>query len=125
MKFVLKQPGLKPEVVEHESINLSTLQHYVEGTVTCPYIPHLNEKGISLWANDDGLCIGMKPNVRFFEDDWFAPMDIVGPVLMTGHDEEGETVGLTDEQVKLAIEALTKADRLMVEALSPGNRRPY
>lgn len=123
MKIVLKQPGLKPEVIEVEKIGLDTLQHYCEGLVTCPGLPHLNERGISLWANDEGLCIGMKPNIQFFEDDWFAPMDLVGPILLTGHDGEGETVGLTDEQIAFAVENLNAAEQRMNESAADGNTR--
>lgn len=127
MTMVLKRPGLPPEViVMPEGIKLADLQHYVEGLVTCPYVPGLNEQGLSLWANDEGLCIGMEPNLAFFEADWFEPMLIVGPVLVTGHNEDGETIGLTPEQVETAKATLTKAEGfLRKHYATDGNRRPY
>jgi hypothetical protein len=129
MTAVLKRPGLKPEVIVFpEGIKLADLQHYVEGTVTCPYIPGLNEEGISLWANDEGLILRMHANVAFFEQDWFEPMLLVGPLLLTGHNEEGETIGLTDEQVEKAKAVLTKGEdflRKNYRSATDGNTRPY
>jgi hypothetical protein len=122
MKFILKQPGLKPEVVEQDAIKLADLQHYVEGTVTTAYVPSLAKvgEGVTLWANDDGLCLGMTPNVGFFDADFFEPMILVGPILVTGSDEEGETIGLTDEQVEqvkaVLVEAAKKLPKLLRQA---------
>jgi hypothetical protein len=120
MKFILKQPGLKPEVVEQDSIGLSTLQHYVEGTVTCPHVPGLEKIGATLWANDDGLCLDMEPNLALFESGWYEPMLIVGPVLVTGVNQEGDTVGLTDDQVEKAKAILTNAEKLLIKLLGRG-----
>jgi hypothetical protein len=117
MKIILKKPGEKATVIEQETIKLEDLQRFVEGTVTTAYVPKVGEAGITIWANDEGLCLGMTPNVGFMEEDFFEPMILVGPILLTSSDEEGETVGLTDEQVEKGLAFLTEAQSKLPKLL--------
>jgi len=96
MLFIVKAPGGSPERMEDEKINLATLQHYCEGLVTCPFIPELSARGVTLWANDEGLMMGMQPNLGLLINGY--PMLLVGPVLFTSSNDEGDTTGLSEEQ---------------------------
>lgn len=100
MKVILKQPGLKAETVELDTIGLADLQHYCEGRVECPYVPELSEAGVTMWANEEGIIQRMPINLIIDHVDFFQPMPIVGPVLFTGSDGDGGTIGLTDAQIE-------------------------
>ena len=55
--------------------NLSALQDMVGGWIEPVYIPQLEEQGIILLANEEGLLTGMEPN----ENLW--PFFYVGPLV--------------------------------------------
>lgn len=116
MKAVYKAPGLAPEVLTLDGLELSTLQHYCEGTVCAPFVPCF--KGMTLWANDEGVIYGMRPNVVFDSVDFFEPMVIVGPILVTGISRTGKTIGLKDEQVEKVKSILSVAGKAMDEAMA-------
>jgi len=93
----------RPEVREIES-SLDSMQALVGGNVDCVPVPGLTEHGIDLWINDEGKFT-CKPNFAIFDG-----RDVVfGPVFCASVDEEGETIGLTDEQVDIATRFLTEA----------------
>lgn len=101
MKFIVLTPGGSPEIKDQPKIALADLQHWVEGYVECPYVPGLNEAGISLWANEEGLIQQMTPNLLIDQPDFFEPMVIVGPVVFTSSDRHGNTKGLNQKQLDL------------------------
>lgn len=118
MKAILKQPGLPAEVIELEQIGLAELQHYCEGLVEAPYVPGLNESGVTLWANEEGVIRRMKLNLVIEHVDFYAPMPIVGPVLLTGSNGDGETVGLTEVQIEEAQRFLTEAQPTLRQVIN-------
>jgi hypothetical protein len=105
MKYVVKHPGQPAETIESETIGLKTLQHHVGGLITGAYVPELAEKGIDVFANDEGLLMGLQPNIGWMIES--HPMILVGGLVFTSSDEEGETIGLTEEQIK-AVEEFTE-----------------
>ncbi|MBQ6342572.1 MAG: DUF3846 domain-containing protein [Anaerolineaceae bacterium] len=61
------------------------------------------DSGIDLFCNEEGKLIHLDCN-RFFPE----LQDIVcGPIIAIGHDEEGASVSLTEEQVQEAIQMFT------------------
>lgn len=99
MKFIYKNVGCAPETLEQDEIRLADLQHYTEGSIEAPYVPGLNEAGITLWANEEGLLVGMKPNLIIeMPAQLYEPMVIVGPAVFTGTNRAGDTAGLTEDQ---------------------------
>lgn len=95
MKWIVKNPGETAQDYTHEGgSSLEPLQKLVGGYITTVYHESLDEVGITAWANDEGLLIGQAPNLAVYGQ------PVVGPVVFTGHDDEGETVGLTDEQAE-------------------------
>jgi hypothetical protein len=115
MKYIVKAPGFAPEVIEAEGISLADMQHHVEGTITLAPAPKLEEAGIDMFANDDGLMLRLSPNLGYLA--WGHPQVIVGPVLLAACDEEGETIGLSEEQIEVGLAFLTEAGERVGEFL--------
>jgi len=96
MRVLFKAPGAAPEIQEIEH-SLETMQGLVGGLLTTAHDPELDEAGVTIWANDEGLMLEMKHNFL----DAYHQM-IVGPVFFSSHDDEGETTSLSDKQLELA-----------------------
>ncbi len=109
MKAIVQKPGESPETVALEGDTLKALQGLVGGYITTVYHEALEESGITAWAHDEGLLIGLTPNLVVYGQ------PIVGPVVFTGHNDEGETVGLTAEQEEIVHRFLAATDVLTDE----------
>lgn len=98
--FVVEPDGTN--YVQHFEENpLKVLQDVVEGLIE----PIDLAQGLTMWVNEEGKLIGKTPN-PFATAAWeraFGATDIVvGTVAFTGGtDEEGETLGLLDEQLAM------------------------
>lgn len=113
MRAILKKPGETAQETTLKGSTLEALQGLVEGYITTVYHEALDEAGITAWANDEGLLIGQEPNLLVYGQ------PIVGPVVFTGHNDEGETVALTAEQAEMVgrfLEAVTlnESQRAMI-----------
>lgn len=104
IRVVTKTPGAEPVTTDLPH-GLRTLQEAVGGYVEAPYIPGLNEAGITMWANEEGKILGLPGNFWIFGGRDF----VAGPVIFTGHNDEGETLGLTDEQTARVLAFLADA----------------
>ncbi len=71
------------------------LQGLVGGYITTVVHMALDDALITMWAHDEGLILGLAPNVLVYGQ------PIVGPVVFTGHTREGVTVGLTPLQEEI------------------------
>ena len=75
------------------------LRNAVGGWIECANVEH----NIDIWLNEEGKLIGLEPNrlaTALFWDKWGIGTDIiVGNVFLATNDEEGETIGLTKEQI--------------------------
>ncbi len=90
---VIKEPFQKPRT-EYIEKGLDTLQGIVHGTISSAYLPNMDN--IFGYCNDEGLLLGMPPNI-------YRPEygdGIVGPVVFVGDDGYGGDASLTPEQVK-------------------------
>jgi len=106
IRVVTKEPLKAPEVKEIEH-GLSEMQACVGGGLLTSVVDDgLESKGITFYANDEGLLLGFEPNIL---DSYRQP--IVGPILLAGHNNEGETVTLTDEQVATALKFFEDAPK--------------
>ena len=60
--------------------------------------------GIDFWINDSGLIYDLHPSLHVDYSDlgWqgFGIQTLRGTIIATRHDDEGATVGLTDEDIK-------------------------
>jgi hypothetical protein len=95
IRVVIARAGCQPIVTEIES-SLSAMQKVVGGYLDCVRVG-----GLDLWVNDEGLLEGLPFN-RMIEG-----VALVGPILVAGSNEEGDTIGLTDGQVVEALDLLT------------------
>ena len=100
--------------IQHfEQAPLRILQGIVEGLIE----PIEITQGLTLWVNEEGKLTGKTPNfvaTNFYTRKYGVVDIVVGTVVFTGGtDEEGETLGLTDETIQL-LQQVT--DKLLVDA---------
>jgi hypothetical protein len=86
-------------VVEFEiGKSYELLSNAVGGMIEC-----VGLKDADLWCNENGIAEGLELNMiasAIYSDAFNASNPILGNVIITGSvDAEGETLGLTDEQV--------------------------
>ena len=96
------------ELVELEDISLNALQEAVGGWVQAIGL----KDNLTMWLNEEGKLHGLEHNSsaqRLFDRSFGAGYDLIvgDAVLMGGADEEGDTLGLTEEQVALYTYALS------------------
>jgi hypothetical protein len=110
--LVVKRPFLDPEVVEVDDLGYETFQDLVGGTIDAVQLPlPEGSRTLSLYVHDEGLMSGLQPNV-------INPADphslLVGPVVFSACDEDGEEVPLTETEIALGV-TLLKELALSVE----------
>ena len=89
---IIKQPYRKPEVAEIDN-TLKSLQKIVNGYIEAADLPDMDD--VYGFCNDEGLLIGMEPNV--YRPEW---KDVLfGPLVFTGAGIDGECVSLTQGQI--------------------------
>lgn len=90
---VVKYPYEKPQTIALEK-GIKPLQEIVGGLITSAYLPDI--EGVVGFAHDEGLLIGLDPNIYRPE----YKDALVGPLVFVGMGDEGESISLTPEQVK-------------------------
>lgn len=101
MTFMVVKAGLPPVFeqfeVKSEQDSYNIIKNAVGG-----YIEALRlSDTCTLWVNEEGKIHDLKPNFQLL-DRAGTPQDYVcGNVIFTGVDNNGETVGLTEEDMKL------------------------
>ena len=84
--------------------DLKSLQTEVGGLLTlAPYYEELENHGVDIFADDEGL-LKANPKTTLIITDKKNRMKVltalVGNLIFVSHDDEGNTLGLTDEQVE-------------------------
>lgn len=100
---VIQTDGIK-SVVEFEVGNsYDLISNAVGGWIECVGLSKAD-----MWCNEEGKLEGLPQNpiaTSLFHNEFGARDVIVGNVIITGGvDENGDTLGLTDEQVKMFME---------------------
>ena len=91
-------------VVEPDGTSLNTLQRLVDGLVDVVACDsgYTNTKGMDCWVNDEGLYRGD------FGINMVASLlsgrQLVGPAVFTRSDRDGNTVGLTDGDLRRLVD---------------------
>lgn len=100
LKILGKKYGKELEVMEIES-GLSSMQEYVGGYISIPYISaKLRAKNIDIVVNDEGKLQSLEPTLVIFNRETKECRDyIAGEYFFIGTNYDGETVSLTDEQI--------------------------
>ena len=117
--FVVEPDGTN--YIQHfEQAPLRILQGIVEGLIEPIEITRgllYGQRSLTLWVNEEGKLTGKTPNfvaTNFYTRKYGVVDIVVGTVVFTGGtDEEGETLGLTDETIQL-LQQVT--DKLLVDA---------
>jgi len=97
--LIIKTDGTKLVVTFDEESSYKLLSEAVGG-----YIERVQMKsGIDIWVNEEGKLIGLPQNpigTALWADSYGTTDIIVGNIIITsGADDEGNTLGLSDEQV--------------------------
>ena len=104
IRVLTKKPGMVNRLTEtNMEKGLANMQALVsrEGEdvgrayIECVYIPELGEHSVDLWVNEEGKLNGSRPNFQIFD----GQDTVMGPVFFASTNDEGDTVGLSDEQV--------------------------
>ena len=101
MKAVIITTSGEKSVVEFDNETCyKTLSDAVGGMIECVGI----DENTDMWVNENGIAEGLPLNLHgsaIYSETWKAGNPILGNVIITGGtDEEGYTLGLTDEQVE-------------------------
>ena len=94
MRIVHIKAGEDPVIKEVDD-SLETFQKLVGGYIE----PVRLKNNIDLWLNDEGKILNLKPNIILYKDGKQVDF-VVGDAFFAGEANEGETVGLTDEQIR-------------------------
>lgn len=100
--------GNKLEVKEIEN-TLEELQKIVGGYIEIPLLGGVFKKhNIDTIINEEGKYIeDLKPEIALIDSNTNKILDVVyGNCIFVSHDEEGNTIGLNEEQVKVVMEEL-------------------
>ena len=104
--LVLSNGELKEKDINN---TLEELQSIVGGYIEIPFLSEVfanNE--IDVIINEEGKLIdGLRPEIAIINEDTQKMCDIVfGSCIFASHDEEGNTVGLNEKQIKVIENAL-------------------
>ena len=89
MKAIRVLPQQQPVVFETDG-SLEQLQKEVGGYIE---LVRLDAKTDAV-VNDEGLLTGLPSHRKV------GPHDLVGPIVVLSHDDEGDSAGLTDAQIE-------------------------
>lgn len=111
--LVLSNGELKEQEIGNE---LEDLQKIVGGWIEIPFLSQkFLDNGIDTIINEEGKLIeGMKAEIAIVDEKRGNILDIVyGNCIFASHDEEGETIGLTEAQMQIVTEELETVIELM------------
>lgn len=111
--LVLSNGELKEKEIGTE---LEDLQEIVGGYIEIPFLgDKFRNNGIDVIINEEGKLIeGLKAEIAIVNEKQGTILDIVyGNCIFASHDEAGETIGLTEKQIKFVKEELETVIELM------------
>lgn len=111
--LVLSNGELK---VQDIGTGLEELQKIVGGYIEIPFLSKVfRDNAIDMIINEEGKFIeGLKAEIAIVNEEKGNILDIVyGNCIFASHDNEGNTIGLTEEQVKVVEEELETVIELM------------
>lgn len=100
---IIRTDGSKEVVEFDQDSSYNVISTAVGGLIECVTLH--DKEGVDMWVNERGKVEGLDQNpiaTALWVDMYDLTDVIVGDVIVTGgSDEEGFTLGLTDEQVKV------------------------
>lgn len=91
-----------------DDISLDFLQSQVGGYIEITYIDYLEENGIDVFCNEEGKLLGLLHSAYLLDNNDTIYDVIAGNMVFCSHDEDGESIGLTDEQIKVIEDIFTR-----------------
>lgn len=95
MNIIVKKVNEPSEVRTLEKLELEDMQSMVGGYIECLHVGN----GVDMWLNDEGKLHGLPVNIVLGSSDREILDTIQGDVFFASANDEGETIGLTDEQI--------------------------
>ena len=92
------------ELQEKEIENtLESLQEIVGGYIESPYISNIfRENDIDIIINEEGKILTLQEEIAVIDKEKAIVIDVLcGNCIFVSHNEQGETIGLNDEQIKI------------------------
>ena len=111
--LVLSNGELKEKEIDN---TLGELQKIVGGYIEFPFFgDKFKNNVIDVIINEEGKFVeGLKPEIAIVNEKVGSIMDIVyGNCIFASHDKEGNTIALTEEQIKVVMEELEVVIELM------------
>lgn len=116
-KVVVFETNTREPVIKDIGDKLKDLQREVGGSIQIVYASEeMNNMNIDLFVNEEGKLIGLPVSGYITSNNEILDL-LVGNLLFTGHDDEGNTISLTDEQVEYVENLCKDSDDIIV-----GNR---
>ena len=86
--------------VDTELDSYEFLKETVDGYIEHVTLDSLDTHHIDLWCNEEGKLIGLEPTaILYYKGKAYDYLS--GNIVFTGHDGEGGTISLTDEQIDI------------------------
>lgn len=104
--LILSNGELKEREIEN---TLEELQKLVGGYIEVPYLGKIfRENGIDVIVNEEGKFVeGLRPEIVILDEKTRQTIDVVyGNCVFATHDEEGNTVQLSQEQAEIVMKEL-------------------
>lgn len=97
-KFLKVNPGEVPTVIEIEEVSYEFLREQIGGLIEYVQFQHDNQY-FDIILHEEGKLEELPPSLIMMQNN--VPFDfIAGGFLVAKSDEEGETIGLSDEELK-------------------------
>lgn len=109
MKIIVKKVGMDAEVVDVEEITLELMQELVGRLIE----HYTVSEDVDMWMNDCGKLLGLQENIAIgiARDGVREVVDIVsGDIFFSAHNDEGDSIGLTEEQITWVLDKLDSGD---------------
>ena len=99
MKSLIYRTGKWEEKEFDEKNSLAFLQKEVGGLIErIPYFDELEEMKIDAWINEEGKLKKLPPSMIVYQDEELIDV-ICGDIVFTKFTEDGETVGLDENDI--------------------------
>ena len=90
--------------------DLKSFQESVNGKIEVPFVSDLfNGLGIDVIVNDESNILELEPTLGFVDRGNNVVGVIQGNIVFVSHDDKGEFVSLTDEQLDIIINSILDA----------------
>lgn len=102
IKVLIKRVG-EPPIVKYIENDLRAMQEIVGGMIELPPMPDM--PGVSLCCNEEGKLENLPANIHWGDRDI-----ICGDFFIVSHNDEGESISLTDKEIEQATKFILEND---------------